>query len=141
MLKYSKKLCNSNTTMRSLARDTSLKCHMLHYQNPYLKIGPFKYEPLNDDPHIGMFKDFYSFQHLDDLVTNSKEQLFSSSFYDGNLPRYYTSQRSSKRRHIDEDDHISLLGASKRLSLATRWLIHQRYTASEHYHLINYGIG
>ena len=81
MLKYSKKLCNSNTTMRSLARDTSLKCHMLHYQNPYLKIGPFKYEPLNDDPHIGMFKDFYSFQHLDDLVTNSKEQLFSSSFY------------------------------------------------------------
>ena len=33
------------------------------------------------------------------------------------------------------------MAMSKRLSLATRWLVHQRYTASEHYHFINYGIG
>lgn len=55
--------------------------------------------------------------------------------------RFYTSQRSSKRRHLDEDEHPVTLTFSKRLSLATRWIIHQSYLASEHYHLINYGIG
>ena len=81
MLKYSKKLCNGDTTMRPPDRDINLKCHLLHYHNPYLKIGPFKYEPLNDDPHVGMFKDFYSLEHLDNLVNDSKEKLFSSTYH------------------------------------------------------------
>merc|ERR1712156_968089 len=121
--------------------DVNLQCQYLHYHNPYLMLGPFKYEPLNDDPHIGMFRDFYSFQHLNSLVGDSKDKLHSTTYQDGKIMRYYTSQRSSKRRHIDEEGYESLLDASKRLSLASRWLIHQRYTASEHYHLINYGIG
>ena len=40
--------------------------------------------------------------------------------------------------------HLSLphttTEASKRLSLATRWSL-LKYTSSEHYHVINYGIG
>ena len=33
------------------------------------------------------------------------------------------------------------LHTSQKISLATRWLVHQSYLAAEHYHLINYGIG
>ena len=36
-------------------------------------------------------------------------------------PQYYTSQRSSKRRHIYDEDFDVALTSSKRISLATRW--------------------
>ena len=81
MMKYSRKLCNGDTSLRPPRMDTNLRCHHLHYHNPYLQLGPFKYEPLNEDPHIGMFRDFYSSQHLDNLVTASKDKLFSSTYH------------------------------------------------------------
>ena len=80
MLKYSKKLCNGDTNMRPAELDVNLQCQYLHYHNPYLMLGPFKYEPLNDDPHIGIFRDFYSFQHLNSLVGDSKDKLHSTTY-------------------------------------------------------------
>ena len=35
-----------------------LQCHYLDRQNPFLKLGPFMYEPLNDIPHVAIFRQF-----------------------------------------------------------------------------------
>ena len=35
-----------------------LQCHYLDRQNPFLKLGPFMYEPLNDIPHVGIIRQF-----------------------------------------------------------------------------------
>ena len=59
----------------------NLKCIYLHYDNPYLKLLPFKYEPLSENPHVGMFRDFYSYKEIDHLVEDSKEKLHSTVFY------------------------------------------------------------
>ena len=35
-------------------------CRYLDRTDPYLKLGPFKYETLNDLPHIAVIRDFAS---------------------------------------------------------------------------------
>ena len=35
-----------------------LQCHYLDRQNPFLKLGPFMYEPLNDIPHVAIIRQF-----------------------------------------------------------------------------------
>ena len=81
MLPYSKKLCNGDETVRPPSANIKLKCIFLHYDNPYLKLLPFKYEPLSENPHVGMFRDFYSHKEIDHLVDDSKEKLHSTVFY------------------------------------------------------------
>ena len=47
------------------------QCHYLHRNNPYLLLGPFKYEPLNDVPHIALLRDFAS----EKQINRVKEQV------------------------------------------------------------------
>ena len=81
MLPYSKKLCNGDSSIRPPEADSKLKCLFLHYQHGYLMLGPFKYEPLSDDPHVGLFRDFYSHDEIDELVNESREKLHSTVYY------------------------------------------------------------
>ena len=36
--------------------DTDLKCFLLHHNDPYLRIGPFRYEPLSASPHVAILR-------------------------------------------------------------------------------------
>ena len=47
----------------------------------------------------------------------------------------------SKRHNIDEDDDPMMLKISQKMSLATRWIIHQKTYSAESYKMINYGLG
>ena len=47
----------------------------------------------------------------------------------------------SKRHNIDEDDDPMILKISQKMSLATRWMIHQKTYSAESYKVINYGLG
>ena len=40
--------------------DKKLNCILLHHKNPFLKIGPFKYEFLSKEPSIGLVHDLMS---------------------------------------------------------------------------------
>ena len=53
------KLCR-NEFVRPAYLDINTKCIYLHHRNPYLKLGPFKYDLLNEVPHIAMLRDFAS---------------------------------------------------------------------------------
>lgn len=81
MLPYSKKLCNGDTSMRSPEADKNLKCLFLHYNNHYLRLGPFKYEPVSENPHVGMYREFYTNKEIQVLVDDSKEKLHSTIYY------------------------------------------------------------
>ena len=77
----SSRLCNGDDSVRSIEKDKGLFCHLLHYQNPYLRLSPFKYEPLNMDPHVGLVRDFFSDIELDSIVQDSQDKLHSTVFY------------------------------------------------------------
>ena len=44
--------------MRPAELDKDLKCFMVDHNDPYLKVGPFKYELLHRAPEIGSLHDF-----------------------------------------------------------------------------------
>ena len=150
MAPISRRLCNGDQSLRPREKDANLKCIFIHHSQPSHMLGPFKYEPLNDNPHVGMFRDFYSNKECDSLIRfngekqeNLKSPEWRSLDYEGNpITNYFIDHRISKRHHIDDSDHIVATTASKRISHATQWMVHQHQgISSEHYHLINYGIG
>jgi hypothetical protein len=73
--------------------DRDLKCVYLHYFDPFLRLGPFKYEALNADPHVAVFRDFYSDRESDGLRNGSHGRLHSTEYKIHGESRYYTSQR------------------------------------------------
>ena len=150
MAPISRRLCIGDKTLRPPSKDSHLKCVYLHHNRPDLLIGPFKYEPVHDSPHVGMFREFYSNKECNELVDfssqsqdNLKSPEWNSIDQDGNtITNYYVSHRISKRQNIEEGDHNMTSTSSKRISQSTQWVVNQRPgLSSEQYHLINYGIG
>lgn len=55
------RLCKDGVNaLRSPEMDIGLKCHLLHHNDPYLRLGPFKLEVRNKNPFLVIFKDFLS---------------------------------------------------------------------------------
>ena len=66
--------------LRKPESDKEMKCMHLHYQNPYLKLGPFKMEVLSQDPHpfVGVFHDFFSDKEIHSYLNLAKGNTFRS---------------------------------------------------------------
>jgi len=140
---------NQNTTiqlcqgrsLRSALRDKDTKCQFIHNSDPYLLVGPFKLEHLNLDPPVGIFRDFYSERECDSILKRGQGNIKSTPFQIGRETSFYTSQRVSKRLHLNEQQFQQGLESSKRIGLATKWTVHTEKGASDDYNIINYGIG
>ena len=57
-----------------------LKCHNLHYHKPYLSLGPFKYEVLSMDPHVGIFRDLYSMRETGGVLARASGDIRSTGY-------------------------------------------------------------
>ena len=53
-----------------------LQCHYLDRQNPFLKLGPFMYEPLNDIPHVAIIRQFAFPEEMNAM----KKQVHTTSY-------------------------------------------------------------
>ena len=73
MAPISRRLCIGDKTLRPPSKDSHLKCIYLHHNRPDLLIGPFKYEPVHDSPHVGMSREFSSNKECNELVDFSNE--------------------------------------------------------------------
>ena len=63
--------------------DKNLDCIFLHHEDPFLKIGPFKYEFLNKGPSIGLVHDMISNKHTERIKENAKSTLKSTPYNSG----------------------------------------------------------
>ena len=70
-------LCNEKTDIISASLQT---CTHLHYGDPYLRMGPFKYELLSSGPHIAIFRDFFSPAECDSFIQRAKDNLHSTPY-------------------------------------------------------------
>jgi len=123
---------------RSLSFHTST---LLHHGDPYLKMGPFKYELLSNDPHVAIFRDIFSRSECDDFIQRARHDLHSTPYQVSGGQKYFTSQRSSKRLHLTEEEFPLAASASDRISQATDWVVSKEPMASDPYSIINYGLG
>ena len=57
------------------------KCHFIHHNNPYLLIGPFKYERLHVEPEVGYFHDFISDELCQKFINKASTNLTATSYF------------------------------------------------------------
>ena len=65
MNSHERELCRGNDTIHQAHPPMHImhyQCHYLTRNDPFLRLGPFKYEPLNDQPHTALLRDFASFK-------------------------------------------------------------------------------
>ena len=67
-------MCEGNL-INSTIIDYKLNCRLQHHNVPYLKLGPFKMEELNQDPFIVSFKDFLYHEEIETLKSLAANNL------------------------------------------------------------------
>ena len=50
-----------------------------HNMDPYLRIGPFKIEELNEEPIVQMFHDFLANVETNEIISRASSKLFMST--------------------------------------------------------------
>ena len=63
------------------------QCHYLDRGNPFLKLGPFYYEPLNDIPHVAIVRQFAFPSEMD----NMKKQVIPTKHHRQKSRHRYTA--------------------------------------------------
>ena len=53
---------------------------LLHRGDPYLQLGPLKYETLNEVPHVGTFRGFASDNIMNKMMAQAKGNLMSTPY-------------------------------------------------------------
>ena len=136
------KLCRG-TYQRPMTLDKDLFCYLVHHENPYLKLGPFKFEKLQNQPEIGYIHEFTSDQELSQIKKSASGHMKSTPFRDGtsNKERSYSKLRTSKVMYINEKFVPFMQPISKRITLATKFKMKEDKHATENFQIMNYGMG
>ena len=134
----------------------NLLCYKLHYEDPYLRLCPFKIDVQNISPYITIFRDFFSDaemnhykKHMQKKSQTVKEQACKHNFVPeldldklnkiSNNTKFsigpYETIESMKENH----DHI-LNGVSERMMKATSLYVKSN-GGGEPYRIVNYGFG
>ena len=123
------RLCQGQST-RPAERNAGLKCLYLHRQSPYLLLGPFQLEIVNDEPFIGAVRGAHTAREMEDIRVGGRGRLRTNplqfnradgtgSAEDGQ----YTALRTSKVVHQHEKEHPALLLATFKVALITRFAV------------------
>ena len=123
------RLCQGQST-RPAERNIGLKCLYLHHQSPYLLLGPFQLEIVNDEPFIGAVRGAHTTREMEDIRAAGKGRLRTNPLKfirsDGTgsaADGQYTALRTSKVVHQHERDEPALLRASFKVALITRFAV------------------
>ena len=121
--------------------EKDLKCVLLHHNNPYLKLSPFKYEIHHQNPEIGVVHDFASAEELKVIKENARGHMKSTPYVTGDTENAYSKARTSKVTYMNEKIVKFIQPLSKRIGQVTKFKLKQEKYASENFQVMNYGIG
>ena len=89
-------LCQGKPVENKSGPDRRHHCVNLHYNNPFLKLGPFSLEILNAEPFIGTFHHIITEKETDSIIEMSRGRLKPTPYHvDGELLKY-SARRTSK---------------------------------------------
>ena len=117
-----------------------MNCIWLHHNDPYLKLGPFRFEIKHQEPEIGLIHEFASLNETKSIQYRARGQTKSTPYgtYDGSSD--FSKQRTSKVMYMNEKLEKEAMVLSKKIELATHFRLYQEDYASENYQVMNYGI-
>ena len=87
----------TNQQVRPAELDKDLKCIFVHHNNPFMRLGPYKYELLLRNPEIGLFHDFVAPDEMSALKSLARGHMKSTPYVVSNKDEEaYTRFRTSK---------------------------------------------
>ena len=134
-------LCQGKTMERPAEITKDLRCLLLQYSDPYLQLGPFKYEVLNTEPFIGTFHKLFTESEATELINFSKGNLKPTPYRVAGELVKYSARRTSKLLYMSESSNPLIPKISQRVELATRFHLTGHKLDSENYQVMNYGLG
>ena len=152
-------LCRGDKLRKAEYDDTAV-CQYLHFKDPFLMLGPFKFEELNPRPFVAIFHDFLSENEMDTYISfaanrmrrseHSKERNWQAGHESG-----ASFKRTSKTGWLSEfsivngssiyttgfpNMHPTSTKISVRIRLATKMNVFD-FHGGEAYQIANYGLG
>ena len=119
----------------------NLHCKFVHHNNPYLEIGPFKFELMNQKPEIGLIHELVTSAEAQAIQNIARGNTKSTPYnYEGESQQY-SKGRTSKIMYMNEKLVPDAMVLAKRIELATRFKLYNERKASENFQVMNYGIG
>ena len=136
------KLCQGKKVGSVISR-----CSWLHRYDPYLLLGPFKYEEIRRNPWVGILRQIATMFELGKVMEEAREAAlvptslvhFRGGAYTEDVAG--TLRRTSKVTYRSEAVLPPLAAWTQRLELATGLSIAQHRMDSENYQIMNYGLG
>ena len=116
--------------------DINMVCHFLHQNNPYLKLGPMKYEMLNQEPEISLLHDFISFKETTKLKSAVQGKLMTTPYKEDGKEKKFTKSRLSKIKYLNEQLDDNARKISQKIEMATKFVLYKSIFDSENYQVM-----
>ena len=118
-----RQLCQGNHY--SSTSSPGLRCSLLHQQDPYIQLAPFKFEQVKVEPFMGMLVDIVYPEEMALVREEARGKMIATTLVDYNAPDDvkddYTSRRTSKVTYRSERALPRPLKSwTKRIELATK---------------------
>ena len=113
----------------------------LNHGNPYLKLGPFKYELKSAEPEIAIVHQLISIQEAENVKELARNKMRSTPYIDGGKDKSFSKGRTSKVMYMNEKLVPQADAVSKKIEMLTRMTMKGDKYASENFQVMNYGIG
>ena len=113
----------------------------MHHNNPYLRLGPFKFEALHQNPEIAIIHKFSSPQNIKKIKDFARGKMKCTPYYIENNENEESKERTSKIKYINEHLVPEAMALSRKIHWATGLDLYNEQFASENYQVMNYGIG
>ena len=113
----------------------------IHYNNPYLRIGPFNFEFKHQDPEIVVIHDFVSSAVIQQIKTYAQGKMISTPYNVGPKYKGFSKGRTSKVMYLNEKLVPVAMQLSRTIELATKVSLSNEQFSSENFQIMNYGIG
>ena len=138
------KLCQGNRSLRPPEKDIDVKCEHLHYQDPFLRLLPFKLENANTEGnYVAMIHGLMTEQEVERMKNKAKGHMKATPYSVGDENHDFSYKRNSKIKYVSERNDQLARTVTSRLekALAFKIFTPEYRFSSENYQLMNYGFG
>ena len=138
------RLCRGDRTLRPPDKDLTTNCELLHYNEPFLRLNPFKLETANNEGNfVAIIHQLMSLAEVEEMKGKAIGDMKATPYNIAGNNEEFSYKRNSKIKYISERADSFALGISRRLEDALAFNVFQpehNFTA-ENYQLMNYGFG
>ena len=137
-------LCQGDRSLRPPEKDIDVKCEHLHYQDPFLRLLPFKLENANTEGnYVAMIHGLMTEQEVERMKVKAKGHMKATPYSVGDENQDFSYKRNSKIKYVSERNDQLARTVTSRLekALAFKIFTPEYRFSSENYQLMNYGFG